>query len=121
MHTQRYQTSLGEIVFQPARMNVFSLASMGGLYMFCGENSGLLSGTFTTVYYIGQTNDLTERLSNHERWQEAADLGATDVLIAPIGIQSHRDIIERELISRINPALNEKFRTQGLLSSYMRA
>ncbi|WP_421216855.1 hypothetical protein [Aeromonas enteropelogenes] len=60
--------------------------------------------------YIGQTNSFSERLSNHERWIEAAKLGATHVHARVVSDQRERDDVEAQLIRINQPPLNTQLK-----------
>lgn len=66
------------------------------------------------VLYIGQADDLSRRLSTHERWEEAKRVGATRVYAhLTQGGESVRCAEERDLIQRWNPPLNVQHRKLG--------
>lgn len=65
-----------------------------------------------TILYFGETDNIRSRMRDHERWNEAASLGATSVLASPYpGPDSSRVVAERDLIALWNPMLNVKYRT----------
>jgi len=84
-----------------------SFKADGGNYMFVREVS---SGKWLPVY-IGQADDLGNRLANHERWAEAIKAGATRVMThtTPAGEQARLDE-ERDLIEYWHPPLNTHHR-----------
>lgn len=61
------------------------------------------------IQYIGQAGNLKERMSNHERWLEAANAGAAHVLAR---VASPNETIrkdeERDLIANYQPPLNQQ-------------
>jgi len=80
---------------------------VGAVYLFCGvkqpENQWIL-------LYVGQTDDLADRLSTHERWPEAVQLGATHVHARAVPQVANRDLIEQELIRVYQPRMNVQLR-----------
>lgn len=78
---------------------------VSGLYIFAGP--GLLGWK---ACYIGQTVSFAERIPGHERWMEAQRLGATHIHACVVQDQWQRDLIERELIGRFQPPLNDQLR-----------
>jgi len=77
--------------------------AVGGVYIFTGKNA---QGLWYPLY-IGQAESLAARIPTHERWQEAARLGATHVHAMVVQQEANRDTIERELIAAYQPTLNE--------------
>lgn len=73
-----------------------------GIYIF----SGLNHANKWVPLYIGQASSLSDRLSGHERWAEAARRGATHIHAMAVKLQRDRDIIEQQLIHTFQPPLN---------------
>ncbi|MDR3405559.1 MAG: GIY-YIG nuclease family protein [Chthoniobacter sp.] len=74
----------------------------GGVYIFTAlDNKGQW-----WPFYIGQSEQFSNRLPNHERWEEAVRMGATHVHAMVVPQAATRDAIERELIRRYQPKLN---------------
>ncbi len=86
------------------------IQAVAGNYMFVKQ---LPNGNFVPLYF-GVADDLQARIPNHERWLEAARLGATYVMAhsTPAGEQS-RLAEERDLIQYWNPPLNTQHRVAG--------
>lgn len=59
------------------------------------------------ILYIGQTQNLAERLDQHEHGPLFADYGATHVAVLPVGIEAHRRTIETDLVQRYSPPINQ--------------
>ena len=76
-----------------------------GLYIFT-----YLTQQGWTPVYVGQTDDFSARLPNHERWDEAVRLGATHVHAVVVPLQANRDLWERMLIRNLQPRLNDQLR-----------
>lgn len=93
---------------QPARNNA--------VYMFCK----LENGKYVPLY-IGRAQNLSERLSGHERKADALRLGALYLLVhTPPAFAARVNYIEaeRRLIAHYNPVLNTQHRgLDGLLGS----
>jgi len=61
----------------------------------------------TTVLYVGETNDLSERLSDHDRIDEAIELGATHIFIRHVmGGKTVLKSLEKGLIQKYRPPMN---------------
>jgi hypothetical protein len=75
---------------------------VGGVYIFAGHNPQ----NQWQAYYVGQTESFQRRLPGHERWKEAARMGATDIHARVVQQALSRDAIERELIHAFQPPLN---------------
>jgi hypothetical protein len=110
-----YKTSFGNLNFG-AFPKDSAWPATPGIYMFC-QTVGLLGDIVNPPRYLGQTVSFAERLPDHDRWDEAAKLGANCVLIAPISNAHNRDKIERELIASLRPPLNTHYKATGLLGT----
>lgn len=81
------------------------------VYMFCKvQNNNYMP------LYIGRAEDLSGRLSDHERKLEAIQLGARYLLVHTpllLGARVHYIEAERRLIRKYNPILNTQHRTLG--------
>jgi excinuclease UvrABC nuclease subunit len=74
---------------------------VGGVYIF----SYLLENKWRAVY-IGIADSFLNRLSNHDRDQEAKRLGATHVHAMVVQQEATRLLIEKQLIAACQPPLN---------------
>lgn len=74
-----------------------------GVYLFCRRDS---SGQYQPVY-VGQTECFRTRFANHHKWPAASRAGAAFVLACRVSDSRLRLALERELIARFNPELNE--------------
>ncbi len=79
---------------------------VAGLYIFAGLNAN----NQWVALYIGQTVSFQDRPGNHDRWDEAARLGATHVHAMVVPLQANRDAIEELLIGNHAPRLNTQHR-----------
>ncbi len=77
-----------------------------GLYIFAHSTDA----SHWRAVYVGQTDDFSSRIPGHERWSEAARLGATHVHAAVVPQQANRDNLEKMLIQSLQPPLNVQFR-----------
>ncbi|HYC06218.1 MAG TPA: hypothetical protein VED40_23215 [Azospirillaceae bacterium] len=86
----------------------FSAVAEPGNYMFVK-----LAQNVWIPLYIGETDNLSDRLPNHERWAEVVRHGATHIMAhtSPGGVVLRR-AEERDLIARWNPVCNVQHRTQ---------
>lgn len=84
-------------VFQPP----VTWNDVPGVYIFAK-----IDGGYWRALYIGQTGSLSQRLTNHERWSEAARLGATHIHTFVEYSGLHRINIESNLVSAFQPPLN---------------
>ena len=57
--------------------------------------------------YIGETDSFRQRFEKHEKWADAIDKGMQFILILPID-EDRRKSIERDLIKKHNPILNDQ-------------
>ncbi len=80
--------------------------SVSGLYIFSYQ---LENGNWRALY-VGQTDDFSSRLPNHERLNEAVQLGATHIHAAVVPLKSNRDSWERMLIQHLQPPMNTQHR-----------
>ena len=75
---------------------------VGGIYIFTGKNP---QGLWVPLY-IGKADSFQARFASHERWDEAARVGATHVHALVVPLEANRVIIEAELIQNYQPRLN---------------
>ncbi len=80
---------------------------VAGIYIFSKPSTQ--PGKWLALY-IGQASSFKDRLTNHERWAEALQLGATHVHAMVETLQANRDKIEESLIKDFQPQLNEKLK-----------
>jgi hypothetical protein len=94
-----------------ASANWFPIAAN---YAFARRPGTLLSAAGWIILYLGEAEDMKERMARHERLSEAIGLGANYVLshTNPLGVDARR-AEESDLIGRHNPALNVKHRTNA--------
>lgn len=78
-----------------------------GVYIFTGLNT---SNRWVAIY-IGKAESFSSRLPNHERWAEAARLGATHVHAMVVQQEANRDSIEKDLIQTFQPTLNTQLKS----------
>ena len=79
---------------------------VGGLYVFA-ELEKVGQGKWQWYpWYIGRTHDFSDRLSNHDRWSEAVQLGATHIHAMVMDGDLHRAVIEKDLIEKYQPYMN---------------
>jgi len=72
-----------------------------GLYVFA-----YMDGNHWHAVYVGQTDNFSSRLPNHDRLDEATRKGATHIHAIVIPLQSNRNAWEKMLIHNLKPALN---------------
>lgn len=103
MSTVKHQTASGiSLEFHVQQKNA-PWKDIAGVYAF---GTPVQNGTYH-VQYVGQALSFKDRLSNHERWNEAQRLGATHVLAMVVPRQADRDKIEATLINELRPTLNK--------------
>jgi hypothetical protein len=78
--------------------------SAPGNYIFAKETRP----GYWTPLYMGQTSDLGERLSDHEKERCARRNGATHIHVHRNGTEAARLAEERDLILRWRPLCNER-------------
>lgn len=79
---------------------------VAGVYIF----AGVAPNKNWNAYYVGICDSFKTRLPNHERWDEAVQLGATHIHAMPVPLQADRERIEKELIAWAQPPLNTQHR-----------
>ncbi|GAA5168523.1 GIY-YIG nuclease family protein [Viridibacterium curvum] len=91
-------------------------ADVAGIYIFAkqGPNGWQPS-------YVGQTISFKDRLNNHERWPEAARMGATHILVLVVPLQADRDRIEEQLIQACSPPLNTQLKPDRVSTTSLSA
>lgn len=77
---------------------------VSGLYIYFKVENGT-----RRPVYIGQAGSFRDRLSNHERHDDAVRAGAAGILAAIVGSQTDRDSFEKELIQQFQPELNDHY------------
>lgn len=90
-------------------LSLKSLVRQSGIYMFVRQ-SNRERNQWVPVY-IGVADDLVNRLTGHERWEEAKRHGATHVMAQGQADQTAREKAEQDLIGYWNPPLNTHHRT----------
>lgn len=86
-----------------------------GLYMFCRPGPGLLMPW--VPLYVGKADSFKNRLCSHERWDEAARLGASHVLAMVENLEYNRTRFEDALIKHFDPKLNVLLRPENSLAA----
>lgn len=79
----------------------------GGNYIFCKQ---IANGNWV-AQYIGQTNDLDERLGDHEKEACAKRNGATHIHAHLNASKVARLAEEKDLIERFNPTCNTQYKS----------
>ena len=83
-----------------------------GIYVFAVPN-GLYGWA---PLYIGQASSLKDRLSSHERWDEAAQRGAVHIHAKLVRSATDRDRVERDLIQKYQPPMNTLLKSLAALA-----
>lgn len=93
-----------------------------GVYAFCRvEFRGpQFTETFIPVY-IGETNNLCERIGAHEKWALAQHFGATAVLATVVPDAPSRWELERQLIQDLQPIINVEHRARSTQTGVLSA
>ena len=79
-----------------------------GVYVFAGLVPAAGDELQWHALYVGETQDLSDRLPAHERWSAAQRLGATHIHVRPAPDPIDRVVLQRMLIQDYQPPLNEK-------------
>lgn len=79
---------------------------VGGLYVLAELERDGRGRLHWNPWYIGQTDDFSDRLPSHEKWPVAVQLGATHIHAMMETRSRRRESIEKELIEYYRPALN---------------
>jgi hypothetical protein len=64
-------------------------------------------GRTWTPLFLSRTANLSVRMSNHERWEEAQLLGATHVLLLSFPERAEREAAELDLSEAVRPLMND--------------
>ncbi len=75
-----------------------------GVYIFAGLDS---TRGWWQAKYIGRTNSFKDRIPNHERWDEAQQMGATHVHARVVQGAAQQIDLEDALIRAYRPPLND--------------
>jgi len=81
-----------------------SWTDVGGVYMMTGLNSL----NQWVPLYAGKADNFRKRMSGHEKWNPAVQLGATHVHAMVVELEFLRNWIEHELIRVYDPPLNKQ-------------
>ena len=92
----------GFTVYDPAQT---TWNDVPGVYIFAGLGTDL---RWWYANYIGQTTSFSNRLPNHDKWQEAARQGATHIHARVVQDEYQRIAIESALIQSYQPSLNRR-------------
>jgi len=88
-----------------ANRDAKSIKTVAGNYMFIKQ-----SGNGWVPVYIGQAQNLSERISTHERWKDAVARGATNAVAHTTeGREAARLAEERDLIEYWKPSCNTQY------------
>lgn len=87
-----------------------SIKAEAGNYMFVKP----VSNGWVPIY-VGIADDLQGRIPGHERWKEAAELGATKVMAHTQANRAKREAEEKALIKHWDPPLNTQHRRRARL------
>ncbi len=90
-------------VYDPQETNWHEVA---GLYIFAGFVRDHEDVLRWHAYYIGQTEDFSNHIPNHEEWSAAQLLGASHVHARTVERPEERNRMERRLIRKFRPFLN---------------
>ncbi len=74
---------------------------VGGVYIFSYHD-----GAYWRPLYVGETDDFSQRLPNHERWGDAQKAGATHIHVRVEAQEASRVDLEQKLIQGHQPPLN---------------
>lgn len=102
----------GEHKFDVHRHDQVAWNDIPGIYVFAVPNG--LSGW--APLYIGQASSFKDRLSNHERWDEAARRGAAHIHAKVVRSAADRDRVERDLIQMHQPPMNTQLKGLAALA-----
>lgn len=82
------------------------LVNSGGLYVFAKLTTDWIGNRSWKPLYVGQAISFSGRLTSHERWSEAENLGMNQIHLMVEQNPFSRDNIERYLIENLQPHLN---------------
>lgn len=90
-------------IYEIYPINGTTFASKPGNYVFCKESA---PGQWI-AQYVGQSQNLSDRLANHEKLAAAMARGATHIHAHLTARESDRLAEEKDLIQHLNPPCNE--------------
>ena len=76
---------------------------VGAVYIFTKQENRAY-----TPLYIGQTDNLNRRISNHEKWPCVRQNGVNSICVLVENNQLSRVAIERDLLATRNPPCNDQ-------------
>ncbi len=79
---------------------------IGAVYMFMKRNEYYDTRGNNIVLYIGKTENLKERISNHEKWPCVIKHGCTHIAYSRMPDENSRQQFEEYLINKFNPPCN---------------
>ena len=94
------------LVFNIYSIDQIDLISGSGLYGFVAHRSEFPPTSSFQLLYVGQSTDIRNRLSTHEKWQAALALGMNEVHVHFEGNFDLLVPLEQNLISFYQPPLN---------------
>lgn len=84
--------------------------NIGAVYAFIKQTVDYNRTPQPTVYYIGITGSLHERLNGHDKLDDCVNHGANSVCVLPNSSNISRALIERDLIASYKPAFNDQLK-----------
>lgn len=78
---------------------------VGGLYIFAYNDK-----QYWRALYVGQADDFSTRMPNHDRLDEAVQQGATHIHAVSVALAANRDKWEKMLIQHLQPPMNVQHR-----------
>lgn len=105
MRTCNWPLGNGEILKFKIYDHQTTWNNVAGLYIFAYQD-----GQNWYALYVGQTDNFSCRIPNHERWDEAHRKGATAVHALVVPLAANRDRLEKMLIQNLRPPLNSQYR-----------
>lgn len=79
---------------------------VSGLYIFAHMTDAI----HWRAIYVGQAEDFSSRIPNHEKWSLARQHGATHIHAVVVPQAANRDTWEKRLIAYLQPPLNVQHR-----------
>lgn len=99
-----WTTNRGKYVYEVHPLNT-KFKNVGGNYIFAYLGNG---GWYAV--YVGQTNDLGVRLTDHEKQPQAIKNGATHILVHANSSEQARLAEEADIVAFSQPPCNDKLK-----------
>lgn len=85
-----------------------SFKTVGGVYVFTKATTDTDKSVNHGIIYIGMTDDLSTRFSNHHKKDCYTKKGANRLCVRQVDKEADREAMEKDLITNYNPSCNDQ-------------